>query len=95
MSAGEYYSADAWPVTVGAKFWDNNLRVVQVTEVAVDSNPYPDGETQTWHQTTSGRVDTISGKLSRIGRLAREFEGLNAEKFKPGTDYRTARRRRD
>jgi hypothetical protein len=89
----EYMSADNQPVTVGAKFWDNDLRVVQVTEVARHSNTYADtGETQTWHRTTSGSSDTLTGTMRPYGRLARFFEGLDAEQYPLGTRYESARK---
>lgn len=88
----EYRSVDGQPVTVGAKFWDNNLRVEQVTEVATSSNAYADtGEVQTWHRTTGGSSDTLTGRLQPYGRLVRVFEGLDAERFPPGTEYRSVR----
>ena len=83
-----HLSADGFPVTTGAKFWDNNLTVVQVTRVAAWSSGYADsGETQTWHDTTRGSSDTMSGTLRRYGRLARYFEGRDAELHEPGTTY--------
>lgn len=88
----DHYSADAYPVTAGAKFWDNNLRVVEVTRAAAHSNAYADtGETQTWHGTTGGSSDTLTGALRPYGRLTRFFEGLDAERFPAGTNYRDAR----
>jgi hypothetical protein len=84
-----HFSTDGQPVTVGAKFWDNNLRVVQMTEIACHSNAYADtGETQTWHQTGDGQFDTLSGTMQPYGRLARRFEGKDAENYAPGTNYR-------
>lgn len=72
----------------GACFWDNNLRVVKVTETAVSSNDYGDtGVTQTWHETTGGRYDTLSGELYRFGRLARHYEGRDASAYPAGTSY--------
>lgn len=83
-----YLSADGYPVTVGARFWDDNLRVVKITKVAAHSNSYAGtGETQTWHDTTDGMRDTLSGKMQRWGRLARFFEGKDAQSWPPGTSY--------
>jgi hypothetical protein len=75
------------PVTVGAKFWDNNLRVVEITHVGDGySRVYGDcPEIQTWHATTGGSSDTMTGGLA--GRLARRFEGKDAESYPPGTNY--------
>jgi hypothetical protein len=86
-----HYSADAHPITIGAKFWDNNMRVVQITGVAVDSNPYTDdGTVQTWHQTGAGMYDTLSGDSHPWGRLAR-FDPFthrrDAEDYPAGTQY--------
>ena len=75
------------PVTVGAKFWDNNLRVVEVTRVG-DGYSRVYGfcpEIQTWHATTGGSADTMTGGMA--GRLARRFEGKDAEDYAPGTNY--------
>lgn len=85
----EYLSADGYPVTVGAKFWDNNLRVVEVTKVAaIPARPYADtGETATWHSTTGGSSDTLTGSMRPYGRLARYFEGRDAEQYENGTTY--------
>ena len=88
----EHYASDGTPVTVGAKFWSNDLRVVQVSEVASSSNAYADtGETQTWHQTGDGRFDTLSGALQPYGRLVRYFNGSkgykSAEDYPVGTSY--------
>lgn len=85
----EHKSADGYPVTEGALFWDNNLRVVKVTKVAAHDNKYADtGEVQTWHNTTGGTSDTLSGRMQQYGRLARYFEGRDAEKFEPGTNFK-------
>lgn len=85
----EHESTDGYPVTAGARFWDNNLRVVQVTEVAQHSNKYADtGEVQTWHGTTGGASDTLTGTMQPFGRLARYFEGRDAEQFAPGTSFK-------
>jgi hypothetical protein len=84
----EYLSADGYAVTIGARFWDNNLRVVEVTQTDVARNAYSDtGETQTWHDTTSGWVDTLSGRLYQFGRMARHFEGRDASDYPVGTSY--------
>lgn len=93
--APEHFSADSIPapITVGAKFWNNDLRVVVITEVAKQSNPWPDSDSiQTWHQTNAGRFDTMSGSLRRIGRLARYApvgysSGYDAEDHPVGTSY--------
>jgi hypothetical protein len=84
----EYLSVDGEPVTAGAKFWDNNLRVVEVTRVAAWDNKYADtGETQTWHDTTAGSSDTLSGAMHRWGRLVRRYGGKDAEDYPAGTNY--------
>jgi hypothetical protein len=85
--AGQHFANDGAPVTPGAKFWDNDLRVVQVTEVASHSNPYPGGYTQTWHRTTHGSSDTMKPHADWAGRLTRRFEGLDAKDYPPGTRY--------
>lgn len=79
------------PVKVGAKFWDNNLRVVEVTRVGDGySRVYGDcPEIQTWHKTTGGSSDTMTGGMA--GRLARRFEGKDAENYAPGTNYSEVR----
>lgn len=83
-----HYSTDHEPVTVGAKFWDNDLRVVQITNVAWHSNAYADsGCTQTWHRHTRGISDTLDGSMEPYGRLARRYAGLDAEKYEPGTRF--------
>ncbi len=86
----EYLSVDGYPVTVGGKFWDNNLRVVEITKVADWSDPYQ-GETQTWHDTTGGHADTISGSLREYGRLVRfdPFEHKDARAYPAGTSLRS------
>jgi len=87
-TTSSHYSADSQPVTVGARFWDSNLRVVQITKVTSYANPYGStGETQTWHATTGGDCDTLSGSLRQYGRLARYFEGEDAGLFEPGTAF--------
>jgi hypothetical protein len=84
--ARQHLSADGYPVVEGAKFWDLDLRVVEIVQVEVTGNPYGDtGETQTWHATTHGRYDTLSGALYTIGRLARRYEGRDAEFLPVGT----------
>jgi hypothetical protein len=88
----EYWSCDGYPVVVGAKFWNNDMRVCQVTEIACHSNAYSDtGETQTWHQTGDGQFDTLSGSMQKFGRLVRHVYGSkgykNAEDYPVGTSY--------
>lgn len=84
----EHKSSDGYPVTVGAKFWNNDLRVCVIERVADHSNAYSDtGETQTWHRTDKGSFDTLTGSMQRYGRLVRWFQGKNAEDFAPGTTY--------
>ena len=77
----KYFSADNCPVEVGRKFWNNDLRVCQVTRLAaIPARPYADtGETSTWHDTDRGMFDTLTGRMRQYGRLARRFEGLDAE----------------
>jgi len=105
VTSATYFSADnydppnqarieGFPVTVGAQFWSNDLRVVKVTELARHQNAYSDtGCVQTWHETTEGdggrggSFDTLSGAMRQYGRLARWFEGKNAEDYAPGTQY--------
>lgn len=70
------------------RLWDNDLQVVEITEVAKHSNPYSDtGETQTWHYHTSGESDTLSGRLYPYGRLVTTFEGRKAADYEPGTKF--------
>lgn len=84
----EHRSCDGYPVEIGSKFWDNDLKVVEVTAVAAWDNPYADtGETQTWHETTDGHSDTLSGRMQPYGRLVRFLEGKDAENFAPGTRF--------
>lgn len=84
----EFRSADNYPVEVGRKFWDNDLKVVEITELGTRSQDYADtGEKQTWHKTTGGSSDTLTGFMRQYGRLARYFEGRDAEKLQPGTRY--------
>lgn len=84
-----HYVSDGYRVTVGARFWSNDLRVVEVTSVADHSNPYSDtGETQTWHGTTGGSFDTLTGPIQPYGRLARFCRGKDAALHQPGTEYR-------
>jgi len=93
-----HYSTDGCPVTVGARFWSNDLRVVQITAVAVTANPYSDtGEIQTWHDTTAGQCDTLSGALQLYGRLTRFYphqpdpSAVDAREHPVGTDYNVIR----
>ena len=90
----EHKSADGYTVNVGDKFWSNDLRVVEITEVAVYSNDYADtGCKQTWHRTTEGpngrdgNFDTMNGSMQPYGRLARFFERRDAEDYGTGTNY--------
>jgi hypothetical protein len=86
----EHYSADRRVVTVGAKFWNNDLRVCQVTEVDSHHNDYPGGYVQTWHQTTHGSFDTVAPHHPNLGRLVRFFEGKDANNYEAGTNFRDA-----
>lgn len=84
----QHVSVDGYPVEVGKRFWDNDLKVVEITVVATNSNPYSDtGWTQTWHKHTGGISDTLSGYGAKWGRLARYFEGRDAEQHEPGTKF--------
>jgi hypothetical protein len=80
-------SADGFPVEVGKRFWSNDLRVVEITQVAAYSNRYQELGMQTWHKTTDGSFDTLDGSLQRIGRLVRYYDGRDAEKYAPGTNF--------
>ena len=83
-----HLSCDRQPVTAGARFWDNNLRVVEITGVATSVNKHePSGCTQTWHETTDGISDTMDGHMLPYGRLARYYEDADAEKYPPGTNH--------
>lgn len=84
-----HLSADGVPIVVGGRFWDNNLRVVTITEVGRrESRPYADtGEYQTWHGTTGGISDTMSGSMQSCGRLTKRFEGKCADDYPDGTSY--------
>lgn len=85
----DHRSADGYPVTVGAKFWNNDLRICRITAIGQQSRiPYADtGEFQTWHKHTDGISDTMTGYMRRYGRLARYCDGKDAENYEPGTDY--------
>jgi len=84
----EHLSCDGAVVTAGAKFWNNDLRVVQIAVVARTSNSYQGKATQTWHDTTDGGMfDTLNGDMRRLGRLSRYFNGKDAEHYEPGTKY--------
>jgi hypothetical protein len=84
----QHVASDGHPVEVGRKFWNNDLRVCEVTEVAKYDNKYADtGCTQTWHETTHGSFDTLNGTMAKWGRLVRYFEGRDAEQYEPGTNY--------
>ena len=92
-STTEHRSSDGYLIEVGARFWDNDLRVLEITGVADHSTPYADtGEIQTWHRTTRGISDTLSGRLQAYGRMARRYEGLDASNYAPGTSYADAKR---
>lgn len=81
-------STDGYPVEIDRQFWNNDLRVVKITGVAVSQNAYADsGEIQTWHQTPAGRFDTMSGSLSHTGRLSRYYRGKDAQEFPPGMSF--------
>jgi hypothetical protein len=86
-----HYSVDQFPVTVGAKFWNNDLRVCQVTEVAHHANPYPGGYKQTWHKTSHGSFDTVAPHHENLGRLVRFYSNKDAERYEPGTNYSDVR----
>jgi hypothetical protein len=86
-TATTHYSVDAYPVVMGAKFWNNDLRVCEITEVASHSNDYPGGYTQTWHRSTHGSFDTVKPHHPNLGRLVRYYEGIDAEKYAPGTEF--------
>lgn len=84
----QHLSADGYPITLGARFWDNDLKVLAITGVADHSNDYADtGCVQTWHRTTRGISDTMSGHMQKYGRMARFFRGKDAEDYDPGTNY--------
>jgi hypothetical protein len=84
----DHKAADGYLVTLGAKFWNNDLRVCQVIKVAEHANDYSDtGCVQTWHKTTHGEFDTLNGHMQPYARLARYFEGKDAEKYETGTQY--------
>lgn len=82
-----HYSNDGYPVTVGAKFWNNDLKVCEITRVAVDSNDYPGGYVQTWHQTNRSRFDTVKPHHPNLGRLSRFCGNKDAERYAVGTNY--------
>lgn len=85
----EYISADGYPIREDEKFWDKNLRVVAVTHVATDSNPYPEMGTQTWHRTTGGLADSFAGNDAQWGGLAKRepFTRKSADDYETGTNY--------
>ena len=85
-----HFSCDNFPVTIGARFWNNDMRVVMVTTVARSSNDYQRGRaTQTWHDTQDGGMfDTLDGSMRPYGRLVRYLDGKDAEDYPAGTEYR-------
>jgi len=84
----EHFSCDNQPVTIGARFWSNDMRVVMITTVARTSNPYQDRCTQTWHDTADGGMfDTLDGDMRPHGRLVRYLDGKDAENYPAGTNY--------
>ncbi|MGA2412770.1 MAG: hypothetical protein ABSG46_20600 [Candidatus Binataceae bacterium] len=84
----EHKSSDGHAIEVGKKFWNNDLRVCEITEVASWSNEYADtGCTQTWHDTNKGHFDTLDGSMKPYGRLARYYGGKDAERYEAGTYY--------
>lgn len=87
----DHFSVDRIKIEVGGRFWNNDLRVCEITEVAAHSNDYPGGYTQTWHRTTHGSFDTVAPYNQFLGRLVRWYEGVDATKFEPGTTYQQAR----
>lgn len=87
MEETTHFSTDNYPVRVGAKFWNNDLRVCEITEVAVSSNDYPGGYTQTWHQTNRSRFDTVTPFHPNLGRLSRYYGNRDAEQYPVGTSY--------
>lgn len=95
MAEAEHRSADGFLISVGEKFWDNDLRVCTVIAVGEhnNSNSYANtGETQTWHKTTRGSSDTLTGHMQPYGRLARFFGGKNAADYPDGTSYNEIKR---
>jgi hypothetical protein len=88
-----HFSADGYPVEVGKRFWTNDLRVAEITEIGTqETRPYSDtGEYSTWHKHTDGSSDTLTGHMQQFGRLARftppDLKRLDAEDFEPGTNY--------
>lgn len=85
----DHQSCDGYPVTVGGKFWTNDLRVAEITEVApYPGQPYADtGEIQTWHKTTDGISDTLTGSMRPYGRLVRYYGRKDAREYPVGTNY--------
>lgn len=85
----EHRATDGTPIKLGARFWDNNLRVVEITRVGNGmSRTYSDtGEISTWHETTGGSSDTLTGYMAKYGRLTGTFEGKKASDYPAGTNY--------
>lgn len=92
-----HLSSDDYPVVPGAKFWDNNLRVVEIKasdRTYPTSRTYADtGEISTWHdQVEGGSSDTLTGDMRPYGRLTRFYphnSGKDATNYPLGTDYNT------
>lgn len=86
-------SVDGHAIVVGDRFWDNNLQVVEITRVATRSDKYSDtGEISTWHDTTRGMSDTLTGRMRQYGRLVKYYNGIDAARYEPGTSYNDVKR---
>lgn len=83
----EHFSVDRQPILLGRKFWNNDLRVCVITQIAAHSNDYPGGYTQTWHDTTHGQFDTVTPHHDNLGRLVRWYGGKDANNYPAGTNY--------
>jgi hypothetical protein len=77
LKSQTHMTADGYPITVGEWYWDNDLKVVQITAVAVDFTPYPECGTQVWHKHTRGMSDSLTDRPD-IGRLAKYWRGKPA-----------------
>jgi hypothetical protein len=71
-------TADGFPIVVGQYYWNNDLALCQVTQVAAYQNAYQDWGLQTWHKTTKGDFDSLDPRHD-IGRLAKRHPTTNKD----------------
>jgi hypothetical protein len=81
LKAMTHLTADGYPIVVGEWYWDNDLKPVQIIEVAHNFYAeYPLGDhttTQVWHSHTRGQSDSLLERHD-IGRLAKYYNGRPA-----------------